>query len=233
MSKLLHKSLITGLAALLAACASAPSGDRQASPSVDGWSNVPIPGKRATLYSWAEKEGRRAFVAQADSSASLWMKRVPETAAQPQQVEFSWWVQDSLPKSNVGDAERSDSVARVVFGFDGDVGSLPFKTRMLFELAHTLTGYTPPYASLVYVWDAELPIGSVVVDGRSDRIRKIVVDSGPSQRRNWRDHKRDLAADFRLAYGEEPGKLVSYAVMTDTDNTRSRATTWYGEIRLK
>ena len=104
---------------------------------------------------------------------------------------------------------------------------------MMFELAHALTGHTPPYASLVYVWDAELPVGTVVIHPRSDRIRKIVIDSGPGERRHWRDHKRDLAADFRLAFGEEPGKLVSFAHMTDTDNTRSRAKTWYGEIKLK
>lgn len=229
----LRTTLITGLVALLAACASAPAPSPDASPSVNGWENVPIPGKRATRYRWTEKDGRSAFAAEADSSASLWMKRLPESPKTVNEVEFSWWVQDMLPSANIDESERSDAVARVVFGFDGDVGALPLKTRMLFELAHALTGHTPPYASLVYVWDAELPVGTVVIDKRSDRIRKIVVDSGPRARRQWRDHRRDLAADFRLAFGEEPGKLVSFAYMTDTDNTRSRARTWYGEIKLR
>lgn len=226
----LRTSLITVLAALLAACASAPPA---VSPGADGWENVPIPGKRATRYSWAEKDGRRALVAEADGSASFWMKRLPTGPQDAHEVEFSWWVQDMLPNANVGVAERSDAVARVVFGFEGDIDALPLKTRMMFELAHALTGHTPPYASLVYVWDAELPVGTVVIHPRSDRIRKIVIDSGPGERRHWRDHKRDLAADFRLAFGEEPGKLVSFAYMTDTDNTRSRAKTWYGEIKLR
>jgi hypothetical protein len=50
--------------------------------------------------------------------------------------------------------------------------------------------------------------------------------------RQWRDHRRDLAADFRLAFGEEPGPLQSIAVMTDTDNTGSSAQAWYGAITL-
>ena len=30
-----------------------------------------------------------------------------------------------LPNANVGVAERSDAVARVVFGFEGDIDALP------------------------------------------------------------------------------------------------------------
>ncbi|MDP1069050.1 DUF3047 domain-containing protein, partial [Klebsiella pneumoniae] len=86
---------------------------------------------------------------------------------------------------------------------------------------------------LMYVWDSALPVGTVVINPRSDRIRKIVVDSGPAELRRWRDHRRDLAADFRLAFGEEPGPLTSIAVMTDSDNSRASARAWYGPVELK
>ena len=48
----------------------------------------------------------------------------------------------------------------------------------------------------------------------------------------WRDHRRDLVADFRRAFGEDPGPLQAIAVMTDTDNTGSQAEAWYGPITL-
>ena len=70
--------------------------------------------------------------------------------------------------------------------------------------------------------------GTVVIHPRSDHIHKIVIDSGPGERRHGATTSNDLAAD-PLAFGEEPSKLVSFAYMTDTDNTRSRAETWYGE----
>ena len=82
-------------------------------------------------------------------------------------------------------------------------------------------------------WDAKLPVGSVVTNARSDRIRKIVVDSGPGQLRRWREHRRNLVADYRLAFGEEPGPLQSIALMTDSDNTRSQARTWYGPVEFQ
>jgi len=72
----------------------------------------------------------------------------------------------------------------------------------------------------------------VIINPRSDRIRKIVVDSGPGQLRRWREHQRDLAADFRLAFGEPPGPLQSVALMTDSDNTQSQATSWYGPVNV-
>jgi hypothetical protein len=60
-----------------------------------------------------------------------------------------------------------------------------------------------------------------------------VVDSGPGQLRRWREHRRNLVADYRLAFGEEPGPLQSIALMTDSDNTRSQARTWYGPVEFQ
>lgn len=223
----LHRLTLT-LAAVVAGCATPPSPP----PDASDWQPLALPGKAATRYEWAEKEGRPAVMASSDGSASIWRKRLAPAARPTGEVSFSWWVQDLVPAADVSAAEQADAPARVMFGFGGDVASLPMRTRMMFELAQALTGEQPPYATLVYVWDARLPVGSVVTNPRSDRIRKIVVDSGPGQLRRWREHRRNLVADYRLAFGEEPGPLQSIALMTDSDNTRSRARTWYGPVEL-
>ena len=217
------------LAALAAGCATPPP----AQPDASDWQPVALPGKSATRYEWAEKEGRRAVMASSDGSASIWRKRLAPATRPAGEVSFSWWVQDLVPAADVSAADQADAPARVMFGFGGDVSSLPMRTRMMFELAQALTGEQPPYATLVYVWDAKLPVGSVVTNARSDRIRKIVVDSGPGQLRRWREHRRNLVADYRLAFGEEPGPLQSIALMTDSDNTRSQARTWYGPVEFQ
>lgn len=192
-----------------------------------------IPGKEPTRYEWTEKDGRKALRAQSQGSASMWRKRVDANAPKASEVDFSWWVQDLVPNASVADIEREDASARVIFGFAGDISTLPARTRMMFDMAHALTGEAPPYATLMYVWDSQLPVGTVVVNPRSDRIRKIVVDSGPKHLRQWRQHRRNLKADFKLAFGEEPGRLTSVAVMTDSDNTKSQGNTWYGAVELR
>jgi len=60
-----------------------------------------------------------------------------------------------------------------------------------------------------------------------------VVDSGRAGIGQWQQHRRDVQADFRLAFGEEPGPISSVALMTDTDNTRTRLTAWYGPLQME
>ncbi len=222
--RLITWPLLTLAALLFSGCATPPPAGHT------DWQAQPLPGKESTQYEWTQKDGRRALAARSQASASLWRKRLDPAVPVPAEVRFSWWVQDLVPNANVSDLKREDAAARVVFGFAGDVKKLPFRTRALFDMAQALTGEAPPYATLMYVYDSSLPVGSVVVNPRSDRIRKIVLDSGTEPLRRWRDHRRDLAADFRLAFGEEPGALVSVAVMTDSDNTSSQGHTWYGPV---
>ena len=191
-----------------------------------------LPGKASTEYQSAHKDGRWAVAASSDRSASMWRRKLKLPVGEQAGVRFSWWVQDLIADASVADASREDSPARVLFGFDGDLTRLTLRTRMMFDLAEALTGERPPYATLMYVWDNQAPVGSVVVNPRTDRVRKIVLDSGAAQLGRWRDHQRHLASDFRRVFGEAPGPLQSVAVMTDADNTRSTAQAWYGPVTL-
>jgi hypothetical protein len=44
--------------------------------------------------------------------------------------------------------------------------------------------------------------------------------------------QRNLADDYRRAYGAEPGPVVAVAVMTDTDNTGTKAVGEYAGVRI-
>ena len=214
---------------VLAGCASTPVSQQ---PGSDGWQEVLIPGKRATEYTWELFDGRRAIAARSEGSASMMRRKVNVAPDRLAGIAFSWQVTELMAGAHVGYSDAEDAPARVLLAFAGDVSTLPARTRMMFELAQALTGEAPPYATLMYVWDAKAPVDSVIVNPRTDRIRKIVVDSGPTELKRWREHRRDVAADFRRAFGEEPGPLVAIAVMTDSDNTRSRSRAWYGPITL-
>jgi Protein of unknown function (DUF3047) len=121
----------------------------------------------------------------------------------------------------------------VILSFEGDRTKFSNKNRMLSDLSQALTGEEMPYATLMYVWSNKHPTNDVIINPRTDRIRKIVVESGSSNLGKWLDYERDIRADFIKAFGEEPGALTGIALMTDTDNTQSKATAWYGPISLK
>jgi hypothetical protein len=58
----------------------------------------------------------------------------------------------------------------------------------------------------------------------------IVIESGSDKLNQWIAEKRDIAADYRKAFGEDPPAISGIAIMTDSDNTGESATAWYGDI---
>lgn len=197
-----------------------------------GWHQLLLPGKTPTRYVAARKDGRDCIHAQARSSASMWRRRLDVPPERLGQVRWAWRVDRLNTQASVADIDLEDAVARIVFAFDGDRSRLSARTQAMFDLAKALTGETPPYATLMYVWETRQPAETVVVNPRSDRIRKWVVDTGPEHLGTWRVHQRDLVADFERAFGEKPGPLVAIGKMTDSDNTRASAEAWYGPIEL-
>jgi hypothetical protein len=220
--------------ASMVACGQLPSPPQ--APAGDGlpWREVRIPGKASTDYRWAtHPSGVAGWYARADRSASAWFRQVHVAPQQLGTVAFSWWVPSLLPEADLTDPDLSDSPAAVLFAFEGDRSLLSPRNKALFELAQLLGGEPPPYATLMYVWDRKAAPEKLIVSGRTDRIRKIVVESGPGSLRQWRSYQRRLREDFIKAFGEEPGPLVGVALMTDADNTGASAEAWYGAIELR
>jgi hypothetical protein len=58
----------------------------------------------------------------------------------------------------------------------------------------------------------------------------IAAESGSDRAGLWVYEHRDVRADYRWLFGEEPGRVDAVAIMTDTDNTGTNATAWYGDI---
>jgi hypothetical protein len=223
------------LGMLLGCAATAPSLHKASGTTpvaLGEWSARELPGKRVTQYTVATRDGQTCVLAQAAQSVSLWRRPLKIETEQLAAVQFDWWIQAFDLRATVLDADTDDAPARLLLGFDGDEKNLSLRNRMQFELVQTLTGEAPPFATLMYVWDASAPPETVLISSRSDRIRKIVVGSGADGRGTWRRLRRDVRADYVKAFGEAPGMLSSMAMMTDGDNTSSRAEACYGSILL-
>jgi hypothetical protein len=211
------------------------SGQLFLTPAAAGepWETFSFPGKRFIAFEPVRVDGRAALRVRADSSVSILRQRFMPSMASVGRLSLSWRV-DGLPTdADLAVSSQADSPVRVVLAFDGDRSRWTHRDHLLSEMSRLLTGEELPYASLVYVWSAKDRPGTVVVNPRTDRIRKVVLDSGVADIGKWRDHVRDVRADFRLAFGEEPGPLRLVGLMTDTDNTDSQLTAWYGALALE
>lgn len=197
------------------------------------WQPVRLPGKQPTEFVLQQQASRLALEANAQSSASMLRRNLRIAPEKLGTLEFSWHVPALIAGADVGQRESDDSPARLVLAFEGDRSKFSAKNAMLNELSLALMGEPMPYATLMYIWCNKRPVGTVVENPRTDRIRKLVVASGPDQLNQWLRFERDIRADFELAFGEAPGALLGIGVMTDSDNTQSNAMAWYGDIALR
>ena len=195
------------------------------------WEHFALPGKAHVEFVGVRDEGRSALSATAVSAASVVRKRLRLEPHEIGRLRFSWKVPQLIADADLARRDADDSPVRIILAFEGDRSRLSPKDAMLSELTRVLTGEEMPYATLMYVWCNQREPGSVLRNPRTDRIRKIVLESGPARLDRWLDYERDVRADFERAFGEAPGALVGVAIMTDSDNTQSTARALYGPVR--
>lgn len=204
----------------------------QTPPGGGQWQPFMLPGKRFAAFELSEPQDSAFLSVRADRSVSILRRQFSPAIESPVHIDFSWKV-DALPEAaNLAEADREDAAVRILLSFDGDRSRWSPRNHRLSEMSRLLTGEELPYATLMYVWSNRGEPGSVVVNPRTDRIRKVIVESGKGRVGQWRTYRRDIRADFVKAFGEEPGTLRAVALMTDTDNTRSQLRAWYGPLRL-
>lgn len=211
------------------AAGASPTASAVASPT--GWQPWKVNrNKTPTRYSLAEVDARTVLHAEADGSASGLY--VPLMQRDPKTLRWMWKTRDVIRVADNAVSHREDAPLRIFVAFDGDRSTLSLKDQLMYEMARITTGREMPYATLMYIWGGKRPVGSVLNNPHTDRVRMIVVDSGTRHTNEWRCHERDLRADYRKAFGADPGKILAVGLMTDTDNTKSRAEAWYGDIAL-
>ena len=73
-------------------------------------------------------------------------------------------------------------------------------------------------------------MGAIIDNLHTGRVKMVVASSGAAGVGQWQQLSRNFAEDFRRAFGEAPGDLISVGVMTDTDNTATEVEAYYGDL---
>ena len=199
-----------------------------------GWQILrPAPNAPDTVYSIVTDAGTRVLRAEANRSMSGLIHEVRVSPARAPILQWRWKVDGVVAGADIARKAGDDYAARVYVLFDYPAHKLPFATRAKLKLAETVYGQRIPTAALNYVWDNRAAVGSIHANAYTDRARMIVLRSGGDLAGRWLEERRDIAADFRAAFGEDPPDVVAVAIATDTDNTGERVVAWYGDIELR
>ena len=199
----------------------------------NGWNFYRIaPYKKNTVYRLESYQGRTVLSANSKTSASGLAVKLRPRQVNNLWLQWEWKALSAIPEADNAERYNDDAPLRILVAFDGNKSKLPLKEKMNFEMANLISGQEMPYATLMYIWSGKSPVDTIIANAHTSRIKMIVVDSGWENLGSWHKHQRDLAADYKRAYGEAPGEIIGIALLTDTDNTKSEARAIYGDIEL-
>jgi hypothetical protein len=189
---------------------------------------------RLTEYSLVEDGRRTVLRARADASTAGLIRKLRVDPARYPVLAWRWKVTNLLAKSDLATKEGDDYPARLYVTFDVAPATLPAGERFQLGLARLLWGEELPLAALCYVWDARAPAGTVAPNAYTDRVRMVVAESGPAKLGRWVEYRRDVAEDYRRAFGPGEAPMVNAVIVsTDTDNTGERAEAFYGDVEFR
>lgn len=242
------RTLSIAVAVLLAGCASAPPPER-VWPDVQpfsanaagaglprGWQPWIINrAKTPTRYELVSDPHSRSVVlrAVAEQAASGLRQRLDVDPSTRPVIVWRWRVVELISAADNQDRYSEDAPARLMLFFEGDRHRLPLREQLLMETAQLLTGQELPFATLMYVWENRFAPETLLRNAFTEQVRMIVVGTGRDRIGTWKRFERNYVADYRRAFGTEPGRLVGIGIMTDTDNTGETVEAFYGDIELR
>ena len=199
------------------------------------WRVVGLPGNKVPLaqVDIAALDGRNVLRLRTDKSYGTASHALPAGTVATT-LQWQWRVDQGVDRADLRTKAGDDAAVKVCAMFDLPLEALGFVERNLMRLARSASGEYLPAATLCYVWDAALPVGTQLPNAYTRRLRWVVLDSGnaPGQ---WREHRRNLAADFLANFGDDSGTvppLLTIVVGADSDNTGNRSTAYVGDLTL-
>jgi hypothetical protein len=180
-----------------------------------------------------------ATVLQIDSarSASSVTQAVSVKAQPSVMLRFRWKVSRNLTAARFDRRDLDDHAARLYVFFDAPEGNRSVGDRLKRLIGRASSGIPFPDAALCYVWDTTLPINHVGPSPYTDRVQKIVLQTGGDKANQWCEESRNVMADYAPAFGFAKDKplprITGLAVAADTDQTGEMVTAWFGDVFLE
>ena len=201
------------------------------------WRVVALPAgaKPATRFSAAAVEGRPALRVQTQGSYGNLVYEFPKPTLL-RSLSWAWRLEQGNTRADLRQRSGDDAPLRVCLSFDMALANVPFIERQLLRLARVRAGEKLPAATLCYVWDHQLPHETLLDNAYTRRVRMITLRNARDASGQWFTEQRDIAADFRRAFGDESAELLPLSAVligADSDNTGVDTLALVADLRLE
>ena len=196
---------------------------------IEDWSAAPI-GHKGVPPGWqkqnwgrptydftvVEEDGQRAVHLKSTSDSSTASKDIKGVVrlAETPVLEWTWKVTD-LPKgADARSAATDDEAAQLYVVWP----RFPSATRSRI---------------IGYIWDSTAPVGTVVKSKKTGTVTYVVVRSGSADLGKWVTERRDVRADYKQIYGEDPEDPGGVSFGIDSDDVKGTAESYMGRIAFR
>ena len=188
---------------------------------------------KPTEFALVQDGGQTVLRAYARASASGLARMVRVDPGVHPVLAWRWKTTNLVVRGGLATKEGDDFALRLYVTFDLDPALLSIGDRMRLTIGRAVWGERLPVAALCYVWDNRAAPGTIVPNAYTDRVRMVVADSGTASVGLWVAHERDVAKDFRSAFGLPAPAVASVIVSADTDNTGESVESFFGDIEFR
>jgi hypothetical protein len=183
------------------------------SGDLTGWKDQVVYGtKNSSVYSFVKENGKSVLMGKSVDGASGLIRKIEIDPKKYPVITWSWKIDHTVKKGNERIKGGHDFAAKIYVIFP----------RGLFSSTRAIE----------YVWGNVMHKDEKLRSPYSNNMVMIAVDTGDELAGQWTFHKRNVAEDYRSAFGEEIPKIGAIAVMTDSDNTHESAVGYYGDITV-
>jgi hypothetical protein len=219
------RSLILSLAVVCAIACPLRAGTAGApSMTVDDFSDEPLerfptrwqsrdPKTAERVYTVTAENGQRFLKAVAQAQAAQIGIPVKTTVDEYPALSWRWRVAEFPTGSCEREKATNDSAAGVYVVFKGSFGGLVPR-------------------AIKYVWSAREPRGAAFPSPGYSTAQIVVLESGTEAAGEWRTETVNIATDYRRLFQADPPEVQGIAVLTDADDTGTRAVADYADFRL-
>lgn len=177
---------------------------------LEGWETEKFEGE--TEYRIVEGDGERVLQALSRASASGLLKRQRIDVRAFPYLNWRWKIGNRLPARDESEKAGDDYPARVYLIIDG--GWRFWKSR-----------------AVNYVWARTMDKGSVWPNAFAGKnVMMVAIRDGSDATGSWYKEKRNVLEDLQRFVDPDIRYIDGVAIMTDSDNTHSSVTSFYGDI---
>lgn len=185
--------------------------------------------KSHTLYRLVQDKGQSVLQATSIASASGLIREIDIDLTDYPLLSWRWKVTQRPSGKDDRKRENDDHAVRLYLIFNAPE---PNENRLKWLWRQLSSNESLNTHALNYIWAHSAELGKTIPNPYTASVMMIPVNRADQDIGSWVHIERNVLDDYLVSFGKQPPKLSGIAIMTDSDNSKSKATAYYGDIKF-